>query len=68
MKWSDGCYLEDQDQWWTSGIQRDVYLYSKPKHLAIANYSYVFMPVSRAGHPGVNVSTPAVQLQARIRK
>ncbi|KAL4903013.1 hypothetical protein BDW74DRAFT_186625 [Aspergillus multicolor] len=25
-QWSDGTYLEDQDQWWLSGIFRDVYL------------------------------------------
>lgn len=29
-RWSDGSYLEDQDQWWLSGIFRDVYLYYKP--------------------------------------
>lgn len=30
-KWSDGTYLEDQDQWWLSGIYRDVNLVFKPK-------------------------------------
>ncbi|KAF2836367.1 glycoside hydrolase family 2 protein [Patellaria atrata CBS 101060] len=25
-KWSDGSYIEDQDQWWLSGIFRDVHL------------------------------------------
>ena len=30
MRWSDGSYLEDQDQWWLSGIYRDVFLYRKP--------------------------------------
>jgi beta-galactosidase len=29
-RWSDGSYLEDQDGWNTSGIERDVYLYSTP--------------------------------------
>jgi beta-galactosidase/beta-glucuronidase len=34
-QWSDGSYLEDQDQWWFSGIFRDVYLLSQPKvHVA----------------------------------
>jgi len=28
-RWSDGSYLEDQDQWWLSGIFRDVYIYNK---------------------------------------
>ncbi|UNI18040.1 Beta-galactosidase [Purpureocillium takamizusanense] len=27
----DGSYLEDQDQWWLSGIFRDVYLHAFPK-------------------------------------
>ena len=30
-RWSDGTYLECQDFWRISGIERDVYLYSKPK-------------------------------------
>jgi beta-galactosidase len=31
MRWCDGSYLEDQDYWHLSGIQRSVILYSKPK-------------------------------------
>ncbi|HBE04155.1 MAG TPA: hypothetical protein DC049_17010, partial [Spirochaetia bacterium] len=27
-KWSDASFIEDQDQWWLSGIYRSVYLYS----------------------------------------
>lgn len=30
-RWSDGSYLEDQDFWRLSGIERDVYLYSTPE-------------------------------------
>jgi len=30
-RFSDGSYLEGQDAWRISGIERDVYLYSKPK-------------------------------------
>ena len=30
MRYCDGSYLEDQDFWHISGIQRDVYLYAKP--------------------------------------
>lgn len=30
MRYSDGTYLEDQDMWLLSGIQRDVIMYSKP--------------------------------------
>lgn len=31
FRWSDGSYLECQDFWRISGIERDVYLYSTPK-------------------------------------
>ena len=31
VKWSDSSYLEDQDQWWLSGLPRDVHLYATPK-------------------------------------
>ena len=30
-RWSDGSYLEDQDHWRMSGIQREVYLVARPK-------------------------------------
>ncbi|MCG8474332.1 MAG: DUF4981 domain-containing protein [Cytophagales bacterium] len=30
-RWSDGSYLEDQDFWRLSGIERDVHLYATPK-------------------------------------
>ncbi len=30
MRYCDGTYLEDQDYWQMSGIQRDVFLFSKP--------------------------------------
>ncbi|MDG3581114.1 glycoside hydrolase family 2 TIM barrel-domain containing protein [Galbibacter pacificus] len=30
-RWSDASYLQDQDFWRLSGIERDVYLYAKPK-------------------------------------
>ncbi|MFT6269269.1 MAG: beta-galactosidase [Alphaproteobacteria bacterium] len=30
IRWSDGSYLEDQDGWNTSGIERNVYLYATP--------------------------------------
>ncbi len=30
-QWSVGSYLEDQDQWWLSGIFRDVYILCRPK-------------------------------------
>ncbi|MGO4779532.1 sugar-binding domain-containing protein, partial [Lysobacter sp. 2RAB21] len=30
-RWADGSYLEDQDFWRVSGIERDVYLMAPPK-------------------------------------
>ena len=37
IRWSDGTYIEDQDFWRLSGIERDVYLYAQPK-LAIRDF------------------------------
>lgn len=31
FRWSDGSYMEDQDFWRLSGIERDVFVYSTPK-------------------------------------
>lgn len=31
VKWSDATFAEDQDQWWMSGLHRDVFLYATPK-------------------------------------
>lgn len=39
IRWSDGSYLEDQDQWRMSGIQREVMLLAEPK-LRIADFFY----------------------------
>lgn len=39
IRWSDGAYLEDQDHWRLSGIQREVYLMAEPK-LRIADFFY----------------------------
>lgn len=30
-RWSDATFIEDQDHWWHSGIQREVFLYSTAK-------------------------------------
>ena len=30
VKWSDASFIEDQDQWWMSGLHREVFLYSTP--------------------------------------
>ncbi len=39
LRYSDGSYLEDQDHWRLSGIQREVYLMAEPK-LRIADFFY----------------------------
>ncbi|MEQ8548154.1 MAG: glycoside hydrolase family 2 TIM barrel-domain containing protein [Cyclobacteriaceae bacterium] len=39
LRWSDGSYLEDQDHWRMSGIQREVMLLAEPK-LRIADFHY----------------------------
>ena len=30
VKWSDATFIEDQDQWWMSGLHREVYLHATP--------------------------------------
>ncbi|EPE09514.1 glycoside hydrolase family 2 protein [Ophiostoma piceae UAMH 11346] len=37
-QWSDGSYIEDQDQWWLSGIFRDVHLLGFPAESAIEDW------------------------------
>ncbi|WP_460761699.1 glycoside hydrolase family 2 TIM barrel-domain containing protein [Niabella terrae] len=39
IRWSDGSFLEDQDQWRLSGIHREVYLMAEPR-LRIADFFY----------------------------
>lgn len=46
MRYCDGSYLEDQDMWLLSGIQRDVILYSKP-HICLEDYTVRTMLDSR---------------------
>ncbi|KAK7738309.1 Beta-galactosidase (Lactase) [Cytospora paraplurivora] len=37
-QWSDGSYIEDQDQWWLSGIFRDVHLLAFPTDTVIGDW------------------------------
>jgi len=39
IRWSDGSFLEDQDQWRLSGIHREVFVHAEPK-LRIADFFY----------------------------
>ncbi|TKK67021.1 DUF4981 domain-containing protein [Ilyomonas limi] len=43
IRWSDGSFLEDQDQWRLSGIHREVYLLAEPT-LRIADFFYQTKP------------------------
>ena len=38
-RWSDGSYIEDQDMWRLSGIQRSVYLLLRPAAARIADFA-----------------------------
>ena len=39
IRWADGSYLEDQDHWRVSGIQREVFIMAEPK-LRIQDFFY----------------------------
>lgn len=47
-RWSAGSYLESQDMWRLSGIERDVYLYSTPQTY-VSDYK-VTSPLDRKGY------------------
>ena len=50
IKWSDASIIEDQDQWWTTGIHRSVYLYSSaPVYLRDVQAKALYDPVDRTG-------------------
>lgn len=38
IRWSDGTYIEDQDFWRLSGIQRDVRLYASPSNFSLRDF------------------------------
>jgi beta-galactosidase len=72
-RWSDASYLESQDMLRMSGIERDVYLYSKPQ-AALADFQ-VHAELDETYRDGVfkvqaaieNRSDTAVQRQIKIR-
>ena len=39
IRWSDGTYLEDQDFWRLSGVERDVRLYASPKKASLRDFT-----------------------------
>ena len=67
-RWSAGSYLECQDMWRLSGIERDVYLYSTPRTY-IADYT-VMSPLDsenyRDGLFGLNVTTDGIKAKGTV--
>lgn len=54
-RWSDGSYLEDQDFWRLSGIEREVYLFAK-NPITFEDFSVETTPLdNNAGYALVNV-------------
>lgn len=47
-RWSDGSWIEDQDQWWMAGLHRSVYLYSTD-HTWIADAKIEARPTEEGG-------------------
>ncbi|MGW0246160.1 glycoside hydrolase family 2 TIM barrel-domain containing protein [Nocardia goodfellowii] len=57
-KWSSVSYLEDQDQWWQSGISRSVFLYTVPvQRLADIVVHADFEPETARGALRVEIAT-----------
>ena len=70
-RWSSGAYLECQDMWRLSGIERDVYVYSTPKQY-VADYKVVSSLDKQAYKDGefsldVKVGGEAAGLKAEYR-
>lgn len=67
-RWSAGSYLECQDMWRLSGIERDVYLYSTPKTY-VADYT-VTSPLDREKYKdglfGLNIETAGEKMDGTI--
>ncbi|UOQ99368.1 DUF4981 domain-containing protein [Hymenobacter sp. 5317J-9] len=56
-RWHDGSYLEDQDFWRVSGLDRDVYLYSLPQHTIWDFFAHADLdPSYRNGRFSVDVT------------
>jgi len=62
-RWSDGSYLEDQDGWSLSGIERDVYLYATPQdHIKDYSISSALVNNFKDGQLDINVDLAIGQL------
>jgi beta-galactosidase len=74
VKWSDGSYVEDQDQWWMSGLQREVFLRASPLTSYIGDFfvqaglddSYRDGTLKLEINSGFGAEIPAVKVQAEL--
>jgi beta-galactosidase len=73
MRWHDGSYLEDQDFWRLSGLDRDVFLTALPKHTIWDFFAHASLdPSYKNGQFSTEVtvrsfgSAPAARLTAEV--
>ncbi|MCJ2182872.1 DUF4981 domain-containing protein [Novosphingobium sp. 1949] len=68
FRWSDGSYLEDQDFWRVSGIERDVYVMAAPKLRIRDSFVHAHLDAAyRNGELAVDLAvTPGAASRARI--
>ncbi|KAK7208279.1 glycoside hydrolase family 2 protein [Myxozyma melibiosi] len=63
-QWSDGTYIEDQDQWWLSGIFRDVTLIAFPPTGHIEDFYVVTDVAEDLSSAVVNVEITTARINA----
>lgn len=56
--WCDGSYMEDQDQWWLTGLHRTVELHSVPSPCRLTDYVL---------NPSLHIGSTAAQLQIILK-
>ena len=73
LRWHDGSYLEDQDFWRLSGLDRDVYLTALPRHTIWDFFAHADLdPTYKNGQFAADVtvrsfgSAPAARLTAEV--
>ncbi|UNY97964.1 DUF4981 domain-containing protein [Zhouia spongiae] len=66
-RWSDGSYLECQDFWRLSGIERDVYVYSRPKAF-IEDYTVKSGLINNYTDGDFGLDVDLTNLQAKSKK
>ena len=67
FRWTDGSYLECQDFWRISGIERSVFLYSKPKiHLTDISASATLDAALKDGILALNIKAQGTRHKAEV--